>query len=839
MKAERFLVVLRTLMLGLGLGTVSAAGVAGRPWSLDLSGPSWTFEGISSGRGVEERFHLAGGNTASWSAAEVPGDVYTDLWRAGRIEDPHFGRNGARAKWVMEREWWYVRHFKVPANQRGRKVRLILEGVDYACDVWLNGTHLGRHEGMFSPIEFEVGPLLVYGEGREGNGLAIRLAPPPRDYRAVVGRKFHWEGDYWRDLTPLGIWKPVRLLATGGVHLADVYPRATLDPGGAATVDVQLALAGATASGGPLRASVVVRGANFDGPSHSAEITVPASRGDTTVRAAIRIPDPQLWWPWDLGRPNLYQAEVTLYNKDGDVLDRAVRRFGIREFRLERNPGFTAQEVRYPWTPIINGVPTFLRSATWGGPPDIFYGRNSPEKYRRLVALAREANINNLRLFGWHPTEIDLFYDLCDEAGITVWQDLLPIASVHIPPDPATRDAIHAEAIAVIKNLRRHPCLTLLEGGEESFFAKHFPEDRAYTAKFLLELEQVVRPYTDLPYVPTSPLNYPPILRELGIGGPKDSAHTHAQFYQFGERLIEDEVARWDFAVLPEFGVTAAPNVESIRRFIPADELWPPGPSWGYRWADLDVFRALNFQILGDERTGSLEEFVTATQIAQGTIFQYGVEYMRRRKPKSTAVSLCHLMTFAPDFKWGIVDAYQQKKRSFDYVQRAFQPLLVSLQHDRRRWSPGERFVGRVWVVNDYACAYASAAVEISLADARGREVWRDRRSVATIAPSSSAAVAEIDHPVPGARGDTFRVALVLRAADGTELSRNRYDLLVGDQAQARVECARRAQEMRARRDAYGYYNYHRYYPDLVGENRFERSGDAPPRAAGFPPPPP
>jgi len=42
--------------------------------------------------------------------------------------------------------------------------------------------------------------------------------------------------------------------------------------------------------------------------------------------------------------------------------------------------------------------------------------------------------------------------------------------------------------------------------------------------------------------------------------------------------------------------------------------------------------------------------------------------------------------------KWGIVDYYQVTKKSYDYVKRAFQPLLISLQYHKRRWLPGETF---------------------------------------------------------------------------------------------------------------------------------------------------
>jgi hypothetical protein len=85
----------------------------------------------------------------------VPGDVYTDLWRVGRIDDPHVGRNGQRAKWVMDYEWWYFKTFKVPPEMKGKQIRLMFEGVDYECDVWLNGEALGNHQGAYSRFHFD------------------------------------------------------------------------------------------------------------------------------------------------------------------------------------------------------------------------------------------------------------------------------------------------------------------------------------------------------------------------------------------------------------------------------------------------------------------------------------------------------------------------------------------------------------------------------------------------------------------------------------------------------------------------------------------------------------
>jgi beta-mannosidase len=765
------------------------------------------------------------GSTFNWNGARVPGDVYTDFWRAGEIDDPHYGRNGMRAKWAMEREWWYRRTFEVPLSQRGKTFRLIFDGVDYSCDVWLNGKKLGGHEGMGSRFEFDVTSLLYFGDKAGQNGLVVRLNPPPRMYREVAGRKFAWHGDYWRTLTPMGIWQPVRLVATGPMHIADVYPTSTLRPDGSATVRVQVTVAGRAGGPGAAGLRAVLRGSNFDGPTYEANAAVGSIGADHGATLEIDVPDARLWWPWDLGTPNLYSIETTLMGPDGEPWDETTTRFGIREIRMERNPGFTEDEVQYPWTMRINGKREFLRSASWGGPPDIFYGRNNPDRYRRLVELAREANINNLRIFGWHPTEVETFYDLCDELGLTVWQDLIPLASVDLPEDAAFREATYAEAIAVLKRLRPHPSVVLLEGGEESFYGKQGLE---YNARFLVGLGEAIRPHTALPYVPTSPLNWPPILHELRLGKPKDSAHTHKIYYSIGAVLMEDEVPKWDYAVIPEFGVTSCPNVESIRRFIPPDEVWPPGPSWGYHWADLDILRSLNFQVFGDERTGSLEDFVAATQIAQGTIFQYGIEHQRRRKPKSSAISICHLMTFAPDFKWGIVDYFGTPKRSFDFVRRAYQPLLVSMQFDRRRWRPGEPFAGKLWIVNDLPRGFMGCTLKTAIRDSRGEVVQRGSRPIAVVAADSAAPVGEIGWKVAGDIGETFRVELALEGPQGEALSANHYDLRIGDQDKARQDCAELATKFRAIKERYQRSDYYRFYPGLGGPEAASRIGDEP-----------
>lgn len=796
--------------------------------TLNLSGSRWQMEGIRPGQGIKEGFHETFGEVApstyNWNGAKVPGDVYTDLWRAGEIDDPHYGRNGMRAKWVMEKEWWYRHQFGVPEAWKDKVVRLSFEGVDYSCDVWLNGKHLGYHEGMFSPFEFDVSSILRYCSDGRANGLVVRLNPPPRLYRNVAGRKFAWHGDYWRTLTPFGIWKPIRLVATGPMQIKDVHPKSTIHDDGSATVEFHVSIINHNPKQfKEARVSAVVRGRNFNCSSYEAQVKIPVAAAMTSASLSITIPQAKLWWSWEMGNPNLYVVEAAVFDGAGVISDQVENTFGIREIHMDRNPGYSKEEVHYPWTMVINKKRMFLRSANWGGPPDIFYGRNNPEKYRTLIRMAKEANINNLRIFGWHPPEVEDFYKLCDEMGITIWQDLIPLASVSLPQDVPFRKATYAEAVAVITKLRNHPSLVLLEGGEEMFYGT---QDLEYNADFLLGLEKAIRPFTDLPYVPTSPLHWPPILQKLGIGGKKDSAHTHELFYAMGKRLMEDYISTWDYAVIPEFAISSAPCADSIRKFIPTEDLWPPGPSWGYHWADLDVFQALNYQVFGDERTGSLEDFVQATQIAQGTIFQWGIEHTRRRKPKSSAISICHFITYAPDMKWGIVDYFQVPKLSYEYVKRAYQPLLVSLELARRRWLPREKFSGDIWIVNDLHKEFRDCVLNIEVSDPRGRRFFEQKQQLNKIPADSSARYGIFEWKVKGNLGESFRIDAVLRDPAGSTITANHYVLLVADQEQARRQCRERAERLLDIKGKFPSADYYRFFPELSGHDEARFTGD-------------
>lgn len=802
--------------------------------SYDLSGFHWKVQGTLPGRGMEEKFpeisydHM--GDALNWATAHVPGDVFTDLWRVGRIDDPHFGRNSVKAKWVNEYEWWYLRVFNVPDEMKGKKIELTFDGVDYGCDVFLNGKLLGSHEGMFTPFSFDVSDLVSFEKKRRGrNVLAVRLHPAPRRYSQVAGRKPAWHGDYWVDLVPTGIWKPVRLEASEEAKVTDIYVQTTLGKKGSADLDIELEIKYEGSAEKTVEIDIVVHGENFHSSTYNATIQKKLVPGINDFKVPLHIDKAELWYPWDLGDQNLYIANVSIKNGQKKLLDADEKIFGIRELKMEMNPGYTKEQVENPWTVMINGKRHFIRSGTWGGPPDIFFGRASNEKYEELIRLAKEANLNNLRIFGWHPTEIPHFYELCNREGITVWQDILPIASLSLPKGEEYKKAIFSDAISVVKQLRNHPCMVIIEGGEEILMTA---SDPAYNLEFMKELGEVVKPYWDLHYIPVSPLS-DHVGIELGFK-PNESTHANGLFYGEGRSNMERFFNSKDFAAVPELAISSCPNVESIKKFIPENELWPPGPSWGHHWTDFDVFRTLNFEVVGSQETGSMQEFVTATQIAQGVIFQYGLEYFRRRKPKSSAISICHFITFAPDMKWGIVDYYQQPKISYDYVKMAYQPLLISMEHERRRWLPGEKFTGKLWVVNDFYKTFKACDAEVVFYNASKEEVKRETINLGDIEQDSSKEFATITCKVPGSLGDKFYVEIEMTDHTGKLISENKYLLLVADESVDLPRLREIGQEAIDKKQKYGSHNYLRYYEGLNGTPGVKQADETLPTVKEF-----
>ena len=776
----------------------------------DLSGNQWWMERMRPGQGIEEGIHLLknelSGNNFSWNAASIPGDVYTDLYKAGEIDDPFWGRNMGKCKWVQDYEWWYNYGFNIPDEMEDKDVTLLFEGVDYSCEVWLNGYYLGRHEGMMSPFKFNVTEFIDKTKPHVPNNLiAIKLDPPPKNQKNFAGLKHNFAGDYLTGVIPFGIWQPIKLIATDSIFIDGyrVESKVYGDKKADLEFEVEVTSIGVVEENITINIEVCREDKKY---TVAKEITLATENSKHTLNLSIE--DADLWWPYELGEPNLYDVNIKAIRNE-KVLDEINERFGIREIQMKMNPGFNEDEAENPWTFVINGKEMFLRSACWGGQPSFFYGRNSREKYEFYLKEAKECNINNLRIFGWHPAETNDFYEVCDELGITVWTNF-SFATQVFRDDDEYLQKVDAEIAEIVKTRRNHPSTLMWMGGEEVYFSEAHVQSN--NRKLMERIGDITRSLTNVPYGDASPLSSREGIR-MGYKT-KESAHANSHYYAAGAVFMEDYYPHLDYCIIPELTAASSPNVESLKKFIPENELWPMGLSYGYHAGDMDILKILNYEVFGDMKLNSLEEFVEATQIAQGTIFQYALEHFRRSKPHVSGVALCHFITNWPIIKWDLIDYYGEKKKSFEMVKKSYQPLLPSMEYKKRRWLPGELFEANLWIVNDYYKIYSDLQMVCTVVDTKGNEVINKIITV-DIGENSSNQVSKVEWTVNGTIGESFNVKLELIDSNRVVLAENDYMVLINDQEASKTEALRLYNESRVLRDEYG-RGYYRYALDQI-----------------------
>ncbi|MBM7407381.1 MULTISPECIES: glycosyl hydrolase 2 galactose-binding domain-containing protein [Sphingomonas] len=306
----------------------------------------WTLAAAPDVAGDGATLSRAGAPKGTWRAATVPGTVLQTLVDRGVYPDPYYGLNNLRIPERLARQdYWYRTSFTVPAQAAGKRLTLVFGGINYASEIWANGTRLGETRGAFVRGQFAYTP--VAGE----NVIAVKVSPPPhpgipheQSVKAGVGENggqlaidgptfVATEGWDWipgiRDRNT-GLWRPVELVATGPVRIgdphvvtdlplprtdsADVYVTVPIDNAGAAT-------------------SVTVRVA-FEGVTVEKQVIAPAGHSEVSFTPAefrqLKVANPKLWWPNGYGAPHLYDVTYEVAGADG-VSDTRRDRFGIRE----------------------------------------------------------------------------------------------------------------------------------------------------------------------------------------------------------------------------------------------------------------------------------------------------------------------------------------------------------------------------------------------------------------------------------------------------------------------------------------------------------------------------
>jgi glycosyl hydrolase family 2/F5/8 type C domain-containing protein len=330
--------------------------------------------------------------TGTWSSIPVPAEWnmtagnFATAWGAYDLfETP--------SDWNSVDVAWYRRTVDVPAAQRGQRIVLRFEAVNFEATVFFNGTQVTRHSGGLLPFEADVTDQVSWG-GTNTVHVLVRSG----NVAARQSDGWHYPNGSWWGQTCWGIWQDVWLLARPAVYVQDSYV-VTSVTGKRITVTTTLANVGAAAATANIKHQVLDGGKTVLTSGGGNEVTVPAG-GTATVTFGQPWAEPRLWSPAD---PHLYDLAVTATSAPGQPADTFSVRFGFREVAVQ------GTDI------LLNGEPVMLRGDAWHYMGSV---ENSRAYATAWFSMVKALGVNYLRLHAMPYPPV--FYDVADEMGLLI-----------------------------------------------------------------------------------------------------------------------------------------------------------------------------------------------------------------------------------------------------------------------------------------------------------------------------------------------------------------------------------------------------------------------------------
>ena len=724
---------------------------------MDLSSDDWLLKSALPGEGKRKRYDQAKAWTEGSIMATVPGNVHLDLFRNKLLPDPYFGLNSKKYKWVEKREWWYLKKFTVSQQYRGIQITMIFKGVDYAANFYLNGIFLGRHKGMFTPISFEIGDLLHYGEE---NYMVVQIDPPPTNRSKTVKCQMSYGWDFAVKLVTVGIWDDVFLKITDGGRIEATKIRSQLsDKFRKARVSVELKFT-KVSSGSIFRVELWREGHHL-----LAVREIKLEDGKVEAKCNFNLQNPILWYPRGYGDQNLYLLRVCLINRKGKTGDHSETPFGIREIKFIKNKGsemFEHEEWYSPATQratsltcYINGQPVYLKGTNIV-PPDQFFGRINKQDYEHLIELALEANFNILRIWGGGIINKESFYELCDKYGILIWQEF-PLACGNYFGDHYLK-VLEKEAIGIIEKLYNHPSIILWVGGNELYNGWSGMDEQSPALRLLNAICYEKDPTR--PFWPTSPIH--------GIVHGPYVYNIDRDVYRKGHFMEHYEVYEYmKTCFAAEFGVSSITNLPLLKKYLPEKDLKLPikkTPNLTHHfgfgsyphkesscWFRLPMLYSLFGQF------SCLEDLVWASQFIQSEGLRYAIEEFRRRRPLcSGSLFWCFNEPFPTAANNSVVDWSGQPKMAYYFIRKSYKAVNVSAKYEHLIWAKDEKFEAFLWGSVDSTSFLTGSRVIARILDITNHCFNKTEIRDIDIGPDESKMVGQISYPVEKLPGIFF-----------------------------------------------------------------------------------
>jgi len=680
-------------------------------------------------------------DTRSWYSASVPSTLLATLVENGVYENPYFGMNlkDIPTKPFAE-PWWYRTEFQLSGSDLDKPLLLEFDGINYSADIWLNGMQIATSaevRGAFRRFQFDVSESVCAGD----NVLAVAVLPPePGDFSTGFVD--------WNPPPPdrnMGMFRSVRLRLCEGVSIENPFVQTHLEKFDEAVITVSAELANHT----DRNISGVLEG-EIGSVIFSRAVEIGPQQRKKIVLDDLKIADPQLWWPHDMGTPDLYDLNLK-FVVDGGISDAAGVRFGIRKVEDYTNDaghkGFK-----------INGRKVLIKGAGW---TDDLFLADTAESIDAQLKYVRHMNLNCIRLEGIWGTDSTL-YDLCDEYGILMmvgwschWEHEQYLG---MPVDARYGGVTSAEDIDLvgkswrdqILRLRNHPSIYVWAVGSDKVPAPEL--ERKYIETF--KTYDPSRPYL----VSTGGVGSEQgiigddvIVSEISGGSGVKMLGPYA--YTPPVYWYTDTTRGGAYGFNTETCPGAVvPPLESIRRMLDEDHLWPVDESWRFHCALNEFDRLDRYREAIDKRYGgadTVEEFARKAQVLNYELMRPMFEAFRTNKGKATGVIQWMLNAAWPKMYWQLYDKFLMPTGAFYGARKACEPLHLLYNYGDRS----------VYAVSALPATMRDIKATIRVLDIDSAEVFSKTADI-SMDPESSAKV--LDLPQFGSISTTYFLDLRL-----------------------------------------------------------------------------
>ena len=668
--------------------------------------------------------------------------------------------------------WWYRTTFQLPPAGNGERVWLRFAGINYRADVYFNGKRIAdnrRIAGTFRTFELDVTDGAQAGD----NAVAVAVSAP-----IATDLAFNWVD--WSPFPPdkdMGLWGDVTLAITGPVRLRWPQAETQLHPSGAATLIIRVDAQNGSAD--PVKSTI---SAELEGTIYSKTIDLAPGETRTVELDPIELAKPRLWWPAQMGTPELYRAIVRA-GVDGALSDETAFDFGVRQITSDLldsgDPAFPHRRF------LVNGKPLLIRGG--GFAPDMMM-RLSPSRLEDEVRYLRDMNLNAIRLEG--KLGLDPLIDLCDRYGILVMPgwcccDVFAVSHYCSRDGYTCQDGqccgasdcndiacwtnddypiAYASLTDQARRLRSHPSVFVWLNGSDSAP----PDDVMKQYDQILSDQHWPNPIVESANSTTDSLH--------GNTGVKMSGPytwvppifwTHVQTYPA-------HGGAFGFNTETSMGAAIPPR-ESLRKLFGGEPPWPIDDSWLYHSGSGGFISIDDFVDQLNNRygqAGSLDDFLLKAQLSAYEGVRAMFEAYSRNKYVATGIIQWMLNNAWPSLIWHLYDYYLKPGGGYFGAKKALEPIHIQYGQDDRA----------VVAVNSSYRDASGLKAHVSLRTVDGIERFAADRSIDSLPADSSAAIMP-SLPTPADLNlpdTTYLIDLTLSDSQSV-LSRNLYWLSIAE----------------------------------------------------------